>query len=45
MSTVRAVTRMLDRITGDKENSELKKMLAEALGENRVLKEVNAKNG
>ena len=28
----------------EKENSELKKMLAEAMLENRVLKEVNAKN-
>ena len=28
----------------EKENGELKKMLAEAMLENRVLKEVNAKN-
>ena len=29
----------------EKENAELKKMLAESMLENRVLKEVNAKNG
>ena len=29
----------------EKENSELKKMLAESMLENRVLKEVNSKNG
>ena len=29
----------------EKENAELKKMLAESMLENRILKEVNAKNG